>query len=81
MQAITVQDRDAGLAGLSLSDVPYPHAAENDVIVRVHAAGFTPESWTGRAPGPIARAATGRRAWSGTSCRVSSKSWDSAPPA
>lgn len=42
MQAITVQDRDAGLAGLSLTDMPYPHAAENDVIVRVHAAGFTP---------------------------------------
>ncbi|MEU9379883.1 NADP-dependent oxidoreductase [Streptomyces sp. NPDC048279] len=42
MQAITVRDRDAGLAGLSLTDMPYPHAAENDVIVRVHAAGFTP---------------------------------------
>jgi hypothetical protein len=25
----------------SLADLPYPHAAENDVIVRVHAAGFT----------------------------------------
>ena len=35
MQAITVRDRDAGLAGLSLTEVPYPHAAENDVIVRV----------------------------------------------
>src|ERR1700721_1383830 len=42
MQAITVRDRDAGLAGLSLTDVPYPPAAENDVVVRVHAAGFTP---------------------------------------
>jgi NADPH:quinone reductase-like Zn-dependent oxidoreductase len=41
MQAIAVRDRDAGLAGLSLADLPYPHAAENDVIVRVHAAGFT----------------------------------------
>ncbi|MEV7094874.1 NADP-dependent oxidoreductase [Amycolatopsis sp. NPDC051045] len=39
MQAITVRDRDAGLA---LTEVPYPHAAENDVVVRVHAAGFTP---------------------------------------
>jgi NADPH:quinone reductase-like Zn-dependent oxidoreductase len=54
MQAITVRDRDAGLAGLSLTDVPYPHAAENDVIVRVHAAGFTPgelewpATWTDR---------------------------------
>ena len=42
MQAITVRDRAAGVAGLSLADMPYPHAAENDVIVRVHAAGFTP---------------------------------------
>jgi NADPH:quinone reductase-like Zn-dependent oxidoreductase len=42
MQAITVRDRDAGVGGLSLTDMPYPRAAENDVIVRVHAAGFTP---------------------------------------
>lgn len=42
MQAITVSDRDAGVAGLSLADLPYPQAADNDVIVRVHAAGFTP---------------------------------------
>ncbi|SNY34424.1 NADP-dependent oxidoreductase [Paractinoplanes atraurantiacus] len=28
--------------GLSLTEMPYPYAAENDVIVRVHAAGFTP---------------------------------------
>ncbi|WP_328891631.1 NADP-dependent oxidoreductase [Streptomyces sp. NBC_00316] len=55
MQAITVRDRDAGLAGMSLADMPYPHAAENDVIVRVHAAGFTPGeldwpgTWTDRA--------------------------------
>ena len=42
MQAITVQDRDAGVGGLSLSEVAHPHAAENDVIVEVHAAGFTP---------------------------------------
>jgi len=55
MRAIAVRDRDAGLAGLSLTDLPYPHAAENDVIVRVHAAGFTrgelawPGTWTDRA--------------------------------
>ncbi|MFG3206484.1 NADP-dependent oxidoreductase [Streptomyces sp. NPDC048192] len=55
MQAITVRDRGAGLAGMSLTDMPYPHAAENDVIVRVHAAGFTrgeldwPATWTDRA--------------------------------
>ncbi|MEV6681932.1 NADP-dependent oxidoreductase [Streptomyces erythrochromogenes] len=42
MQAITVRDRAAGVGGLSLTEVPYPHAAENDVVVRVHAAGFTP---------------------------------------
>jgi NADPH:quinone reductase-like Zn-dependent oxidoreductase len=42
MKAITVRDRGAGVGGLTLTDVPYPHAAENDVIVRVHAAGFTP---------------------------------------
>jgi NADPH:quinone reductase-like Zn-dependent oxidoreductase len=42
MHAITVRDRAAGIAGLALSEVPHPHAAENDVIVRVHAAGFTP---------------------------------------
>ncbi|GLX99502.1 hypothetical protein [Herbidospora sp. NBRC 101105] len=41
MWAITVRDRDAGVGGLALTDVPYPHAAENDVVVRVHAAGFT----------------------------------------
>ncbi|MET8158927.1 NADP-dependent oxidoreductase [Sphaerisporangium sp. NPDC005289] len=55
MRAITVRDRDAGVGGLSLTDMPYPHAAENDVIVRVHAAGFTPgeldwpTTWSDRA--------------------------------
>ncbi|WP_405444169.1 NADP-dependent oxidoreductase [Streptomyces niveus] len=55
MRAITVQDRDAGVGGLALTDLPHPHAAENDVIVRVHAAGFTPGelawagTWTDRA--------------------------------
>jgi NADPH:quinone reductase-like Zn-dependent oxidoreductase len=55
MQAITVQDRAAGVGGLTLTDLPYPHAAENDVIVAVHAAGFTPgelewpATWTDRA--------------------------------
>jgi NADPH:quinone reductase-like Zn-dependent oxidoreductase len=47
-----VRDRETGLA---LTEMPYPHAAENDVIVRVHAAGFTPGeldwpgTWTDRA--------------------------------
>ncbi|MFK0156028.1 NADP-dependent oxidoreductase [Streptomyces sp. NPDC090499] len=55
MRAITVKDRDAGVGGLALTDLPHPHAAENDVIVRVHAAGFTPgeltwpATWTDRA--------------------------------
>jgi len=55
MQAITVSDHEAGVAGLSLTDLPYPVASENDVIVRVHAAGFTrgeldwPDTWTDRA--------------------------------
>lgn len=55
MRAITVRDRDAGVSGVTLTDMPYPHAAENDVIVRVHAAGFTPgeldwpATWTDRA--------------------------------
>ncbi|MFI7521146.1 NADP-dependent oxidoreductase [Micromonospora globbae] len=54
MRAITVRDRDAGVGGLTLTDMPHPHAAENDVIVRVHAAGFTPgeldwpATWTDR---------------------------------
>ena len=55
VRAITVQDRAAGAAGITLSEVPDPHAAANDVIVRVHAAGFTrgeldwPGTWTDRA--------------------------------
>jgi NADPH:quinone reductase-like Zn-dependent oxidoreductase len=55
MQAITVAERDAGGAGLSPTEMPYPHSAENDVIVQVHAAGFTPGeldwpgTWTDRA--------------------------------
>jgi D-arabinose 1-dehydrogenase-like Zn-dependent alcohol dehydrogenase len=42
MRAITVRDRDARVGGLTLTAMPYPRAAENDVIVRVHAAGFAP---------------------------------------
>ncbi|SEE36140.1 NADPH:quinone reductase [Streptomyces sp. 2231.1] len=55
MRAITVRDREAGVNGPVLEDMPHPHAAENDVIVRVHAAGFTrgeldwPGTWTDRA--------------------------------
>ncbi|SFJ43955.1 NADPH:quinone reductase [Amycolatopsis sacchari] len=52
MKAIVARDRSGGLA---LADLPSPHAAENDVIVKVHAAGFTPgeldwpATWTDRA--------------------------------
>jgi NADPH:quinone reductase-like Zn-dependent oxidoreductase len=55
MRAIIARDRAAGVDGLALGDMPYPHAAENDVVVRVHAAGFTPGeldwpgTWTDRA--------------------------------
>lgn len=55
MQAMAVSDREAGIKGMSLTELPYPHAAENDVVVRVHAAGFTPgeldwpATWTDRA--------------------------------
>ena len=55
MRAITVRDREADGYGLSLTELPYPRAAENDVIVRVHAAGFLrgepdwPSTWTDRA--------------------------------
>jgi NADPH:quinone reductase-like Zn-dependent oxidoreductase len=55
MWAIAVRDRDAAVEGLRLTELPYPHAAENDVIVRVHAAGFTrgeldwPTTWSDRA--------------------------------
>jgi NADPH:quinone reductase-like Zn-dependent oxidoreductase len=55
MKALISRDRAAGVGGLELADMPYPHAVENDVVVRVHAAGFTPGeldwpgSWTDRA--------------------------------
>jgi NADPH:quinone reductase-like Zn-dependent oxidoreductase len=55
MKAITVTDRAAGVRGMTLEERPEPHASENDVIVRVHAAGFTPgelewpATWTDRA--------------------------------
>jgi NADPH:quinone reductase-like Zn-dependent oxidoreductase len=55
LNAIAVRDPDAGIGGLELTELPHPHAAENDVIVQVHAAGFTPGelewpgTWTDRA--------------------------------
>jgi NADPH:quinone reductase-like Zn-dependent oxidoreductase len=54
MQAAIVRDREAGIAGLTLADMPRPAAGVNEVVVRVHAAGFTPgeldwpTTWTDR---------------------------------
>jgi NADPH:quinone reductase-like Zn-dependent oxidoreductase len=54
MKAIVVTDREAGTAGMKLTERPEPAAAINDVIVRVHASGFVPtelgwpSTWTDR---------------------------------
>jgi NADPH:quinone reductase-like Zn-dependent oxidoreductase len=53
MQAITVRDRAVGAGGLSLTEMPYPRAAQNDVIVGVHAVGFTPGELDWPRHGPI----------------------------
>jgi NADPH:quinone reductase-like Zn-dependent oxidoreductase len=42
MKAIVVSDQAAGTAGMSLADRPEPEPAGNDVLVEVHASGFTP---------------------------------------
>src|SRR6201984_1751433 len=54
MKAIVAADQAAGLAGVKLVQRPEPQAAINDVVVRVHASGFTgdelswPSTWTDR---------------------------------
>jgi NADPH:quinone reductase-like Zn-dependent oxidoreductase len=54
MKAIVVTDKAAGTAGMKLMERPEPQAAINDVVVRVHASGFTgdeltwPPTWTDR---------------------------------
>lgn len=54
MKAIVVTDQAAGTAGMKLVEQPEPHAAINEVIVQVHASGFTsgeltwPSTWTDR---------------------------------
>src|SRR6516165_2261028 len=54
MKAIVVTDQAAGTAGMRLVERPEPHAAINDVVVQVHASGFTsgeltwPSTWTDR---------------------------------
>src|SRR6185312_2973885 len=54
MKAIVVTDQAAGTAGMKLVERPEPEAAINDVVVQVHASGFTsgeltwPSTWTDR---------------------------------
>lgn len=54
MKAIVVTDQAAGTAGMTLVERPKPSPAGNDVLVQVHASGFTPDeltwpsSWTDR---------------------------------
>jgi NADPH:quinone reductase-like Zn-dependent oxidoreductase len=55
MKAIVVKDQAEGPAGMKLMERLEPQAAINDVVVRVHAAGFVnteltwPSTWTDRA--------------------------------
>lgn len=46
MKAIVVMDQAAGIAGMKLVERPKPQAAINDVVVQVHASGFTPDELT-----------------------------------
>src|SRR2546423_1555170 len=54
MKAIVVTDQAAGTAGMALVERPEPEPAINDVVVQVHASGFTsgeltwPSTWTDR---------------------------------
>src|SRR5438477_3126270 len=54
MKAIEVTEQAAGTAGMKLVERPEPQAAINDVVVQVHASGFTwdeltwPPTWTDR---------------------------------
>jgi NADPH:quinone reductase-like Zn-dependent oxidoreductase len=45
MKAIIVTDRAAEAAGMTLTDLPEPKPAINDVVVEVHASGFVPAEW------------------------------------
>jgi NADPH:quinone reductase-like Zn-dependent oxidoreductase len=46
MKAIVVTDEAAGTAGMTLAERPEPDAAVNDVVVRIHASGYTPGELT-----------------------------------
>ena len=54
MKAIVVTDQKAGTAGMKLVECPEPQAAINDVVVQIHASGFTsgeltwPSTWVDR---------------------------------
>ena len=54
MKAIVVTNQAAGTAGVKLVERPEPQAAINDVVVQMHASGFTgdeltwPSTWTDR---------------------------------
>src|SRR5256885_1263296 len=54
MKAIVVTDQAAGTAGVKLVERPEAQAAINDVVVQIHASGFTgdeltwPSTWTDR---------------------------------
>src|SRR5438034_2287624 len=54
MKAIVVTDQAAGMAGVKLAERPEPQPAINDVVVQIHASGFTgdelswPSTWTDR---------------------------------
>ena len=54
MKAIVATDQAAGTAGVKLAQRPEPQAAINDVVVQIHASGFTgdeltwPSTWTDR---------------------------------
>src|SRR6266508_2410178 len=54
MKAIVAADQAAGTAGVKLVERPEPQAAINDVVVQIHASGFTgdeltwPSTWTDR---------------------------------
>src|SRR5436853_1916457 len=54
MKAIVVTDQAAGTAGVKLVERPEPQAAINDVVIQIHASGFTgdeltwPSTWTDR---------------------------------
>ena len=55
MKAIVATDQTAGMAGVKLGERPEPQAAINDVVVQIHASGYTgdeltwPSTWTDRA--------------------------------